>query len=145
MRTKQMKSVLILAMLVIILMSLFSPSFVFAGKVEEKAKESSDGVFDNFDVKVDGNKVTTGSKDTDGTKGWEGIIIKYKNFIVGVAGVAAVTMVVLFIFQFIKLGQSAGNPQARAQALTGVLWTGVAAAGLGAVALITSLFYHSIK
>lgn len=136
MRTKQMKSVLILAMLVIILMSLFSPSFVFA---------SSDGVFDNFDVKVDGNKVTTGSKDADGTKGWEGIIIKYKNFIVGVAGVAAVTMVVLFIFQFIKLGQSAGNPQARAQALTGVLWTGIAAAGLGAVALITSLFYHSIK
>ena len=105
---------------------------------------AGDGVFDDFKIDIDtkGN-LTTKITDTDG--GWAGIIVRYRKFIVGIAGVAAVTMVLLFIFQFIKLGQSAGNPQARAQALTGIMWTGVAAAGLGAVAIITSLFYGAIK
>jgi hypothetical protein len=53
-------------------------------------------------------------------------------------------MIVLFIVQFMKLGASAGNPQARSQALTGVLWTGIAAALLGSVTIIVGFFYNAI-
>lgn len=135
MRIKQVKSVFAFAVLAILLITMFSPDFVFA----------TDGVFNDFNVSIESDTSLGGTKDGEGAQGWKQIIVKYKSFIVGIAGVAAVTMVALFIFQFIKLGQSAGNPQARSQALTGVLWTGVAAAGLGSVALITSLFYNSIK
>jgi hypothetical protein len=128
------KRILLSLLLMVLLINVISPIVAFAG----------DGVFDEFNVTYDGNKLDPGISQ-DGGAGWKGIIIRYRKFIVGIAGVAAVTMVLLFIFQFIKLGQSAGNPQARAQALTGVMWTGVAAAGLGAVAIITSLFYGAIK
>jgi hypothetical protein len=128
------KRIFAFALLAFLLTSFLNPIRVFA----------KDGVFDDFKIDIDSKgNLTTEITDTDG--GWAGIIVRYRKFIVGIAGVAAVTMVLLFIFQFIKLGQSAGNPQARAQALTGVMWTGVAAAGLGAVAIITSLFYGAIK
>lgn len=75
---------------------------------------------------------------------WNHIFAKYKNVIVGVSGIGAITMMALFIIQFMKLGASAGNPQARSQALTGVLWTGIAAALLGAVSIIAGFFYNAI-
>lgn len=75
---------------------------------------------------------------------WNQLFAKYKNVIVGVSGIGAITMMALFIIQFMKLGASAGNPQARSQALTGVLWTGIAAALLGAVSIIAGFFYNAI-
>lgn len=99
------------------------------------------------DVKVTNGKLSvSGGGFTDGgsAKAWEEFIAKYRNFITGVAGIGAVTMIVLFIIQFMKLGASAGNPQARSQALVGVLWTGIAAAGLGAVTIIVGFFYNSV-
>lgn len=102
------------------------------------------------DVKIgtDGAMTITGSGFSDGADGenaWTQIIKKYRVFIVGISGIAAITMVVIFIFQFLKLGASAGNPQARSQALTGLLWSGIAAAGLGAVSLIVGLFYRAVE
>lgn len=98
----------------------------------------------NFDSK--GNMTVSGDGFTQsgGKSAWESLIEKYRGFIIGISGIAAITMVVIFIFQFLKLGASAGNPQARSQALVGVLWSGIAAAGLGAVTLIVGLFYRSI-
>lgn len=98
------------------------------------------------DVSVTGGKLTIsggnfGTKDQG--QAWNDFIKKYRNFIVGIAGIGAVTMIVLFIIQFLKLGASAGNPQARSQALVGVLWTGIAAAGLGAVTIIVGFFYNA--
>jgi len=100
------------------------------------------------DISVDvsgGNlSISGGNFDTDDqASAWNQFIEKYRNFIVGIAGIGAVTMIVLFIIQFLKLGASAGNPQARSQALVGVLWTGIAAAGLGAVTIIVGFFYNA--
>jgi hypothetical protein len=97
-------------------------------------------------VGSDGNMTIDGefAKNANGGSAWQKIIDKYRGFIVGISGIAAITMVVIFIMQFLKLGASAGNPQARSAALTGVLWSGVAAAGLGAVSLIVGLFYNAI-
>jgi hypothetical protein len=75
---------------------------------------------------------------------WNDLIKKYRKFIVGVSGIGAVSMIGFFIVQFMKLGASAGNPQARSQALVGVLWTGIAAAGLGAITIIVGFFYNAI-
>lgn len=101
------------------------------------------------DVKVDdtGNLTIGGTsnfKDGASTGAWNDLIVKYRKFIVGISGIGAVSMIAFFIVQFMKLGASAGNPQARSQALGGVLWTGLAAAGLGAVTVIVGFFYNSI-
>ena len=75
---------------------------------------------------------------------WNNLFAKYRTVIVGISGIGAITMIVFFIMNFMKLGASAGNPQARSQALTGVLWTGLAAAGLGAVSIIVGFFYNAL-
>lgn len=76
---------------------------------------------------------------------WAKLIDKYKGFITGVAGIAAVTMVVLFIVNLLKLGSASGNPQAKSQALSGLLWTGIATAGLGIVTVIVGIFYYAAR
>lgn len=81
---------------------------------------------------------------TGDTNQWNNLFGKYRTVVVGVSGVGAITMIVFFIINFMKLGSSAGNPQARSQALTGVLWTGLAAAGLGAVSIIAGFFYNAL-
>lgn len=73
---------------------------------------------------------------------WNTLFSKGKGIIAGLTGVGTIVMIILFIIQFMKLGSSAGNPQARQQALTGVLWTGVAAALLGSVTIIVGFFYN---
>ncbi|MBG9693338.1 hypothetical protein ABD91_20200 [Lysinibacillus sphaericus] len=89
--------------------------------------------------------ITGGGFTTDGGSAWSQILTKYRGFIVGISGIAAITMVGVFIFHFIKLAGSATNPSARSSALTGLMWSGVAAAGLGSVSLVVGLFYNSIE
>jgi hypothetical protein len=80
---------------------------------------------------------------TDGQTAWARFITKYRNFIVGVSGIGAVTMVGVFILNFMKLGiHSTSNK--RSDVLVGLIWSGAAAAGLGAVAFIVGFFYNAI-
>lgn len=76
---------------------------------------------------------------------WTNFISKYRNFIVGISGIGAVSMILFFIFQLLKLGGSADNPQARQNALTGLIWSGVAAAALGSVTIIVGFFYSALR
>lgn len=92
---------------------------------------------DNGKLEIDG--ITS-----DDTSAWNQLFSRFKGVIVGITGVGTLVMIVLFIVQFMKLGASAGNPQARSQALTGVLWTGIAAALLGSVTIIVGFFYNAI-
>lgn len=100
---------------------------------------------DNFKVNMseDGGLDVMGIGTGDSNQ-WNNLFGKYRTVVVGVSGVGAITMIVFFILNFMKLGSSAGNPQARSQALTGVLWTGLAAAGLGAVSIIAGFFYNAL-
>lgn len=81
----------------------------------------------------------------DSGSAWGSFIAKYQGFIVGISGVGAVTMILFFIMQLLKLGGTAGNPQARSQVLTGLIWSGVAAAALGSVSVIVGFFYGALK
>lgn len=93
-------------------------------------------------VRMENGKIQmSGFGSGDQSQTWTTIFAKYKTFIAGISGIAAITMLVFFILNFMKLGASSGNPQQRQQALMGVLWTGLAAAGLGAVSIFFGFFY----
>lgn len=72
-------------------------------------------------------------------------IKKYRFVIAGISGIGAMSMILFFILNFMKLGAYSANPNERARIVTGLVFSGVAAAGLGAVTLITGLFYNTFK
>lgn len=94
----------------------------------------------NGNVKIEGGGF---NKQSDGTA-WTNFFKKYRTIISGVSGIAAITFIAFFIFYFMKLGATAGNPQARSQTLLGLLWTGIAAAGLGSVSIVVGFFYNAL-
>lgn len=123
---------------------LFSFMAVLTTPVVSYADGLNDSVL-NIVVGEKGELTVSGSDFTnDRALAWNTLIGKYKGFIAGISGIGTITMVALFIMQFMKLAASAGNPQARSQALVGVLWTGIAAAGLGAVTMVVGFFYRAI-
>lgn len=75
---------------------------------------------------------------------WTKVFEKYKTFIIGFSGVGTLTCLLAFILCFMKLGTSAGNPQARTAAMTGCLVTGIGTALLGATSIIFGFFFNAI-
>lgn len=71
-------------------------------------------------------------------------IAKYRVVIAGISGIGTVSMILFFIIGFLKLGAAGSNPEARSRAIAGLISSGVGAAGLGAVALITGLFFNAV-
>ena len=134
------------AMIVALMMFFVAPTEASANPNNNNNQSTNNHDPGQVDVKINNGKLEVsggGFTASSTASAWEDFINKYRNFIVGIAGIGAVTMIVLFIIQFLKLGASAGNPQARSQALVGCLWTGIAAAGLGAVTLIVGFFYNA--
>lgn len=103
----------------------------------------------DVDVRVDGSgklSVSGGNMDyNDSASAMNAFIKKYRTVIVGVSGIACVSMIAFFIFNFMKLGASSANPADRTKAIQGLLFSGIAAAGLGAVTLIVGYFYNAAK
>lgn len=100
------------------------------------------------DVTISADGVTaTGdmARDKDMSESWNDFIDKYRFWISGIAGIAAVSMILFFIIQFMKLGASAGNPSERSKAISGLVFAGIAAAGLGGVAIIVGFFYTALS
>lgn len=101
----------------------------------------------NSNVTVDKNGKITYSGDlatgADGSS-WTKLIAKYRFFIAGISGVGAVSMILFFIMNFLKLGATASNPQERSRAIMGLVFSGLAAAGLGAVTFIVGIFFNAL-
>lgn len=129
----------------VVMLSLMGLGIFGAAIQPVDAYAASKGLFDDFDVNIDENGEVVVDSEATQQGAWTTLIEKYKNFIVGFSGIAAVTMVAAFILQFMKLGTTAGNPSERSKAVSGILWTGIAAALLGAVSLITGIFYGFIN
>ena len=127
--------------------SLMTPSFQLI--LAESASAAIATIFDMEPMILEQSSDTLKLKiqtDNEGKEGvWNKIFNEYKGVIVGITGIGTLTMVCLFIFNFMKLGQSAGNPQARSQALTGLLWTGLAAAGLGGVTIFVGFSSNLLR
>ena len=78
-----------------------------------------------------------------GQKGfWDKILGEYRELIFVISSVATLTFVLIFIINFVKLGNTAGNPQAHTSAMTAIIISGIATAGCGGVTLITGVFYN---
>lgn len=58
------------------------------------------------------------------------------------SGIGMLSCIAIFILNFINLGNSKGNPEARKKAIDGLIICGIATAGLGSVTLISKLFYN---
>lgn len=138
--------------IIFLIFSLFlcniTPIYVSANKQETTKHFSGDindfGVTITEDgVKYDGDLSSKKAKDTDSS--WSYFFEKYKGFIVGVGGVLTLTMLLLFIKNFMHLGVTSGNPQARQQVLTGLIITGLATAGIGSVTTFVALFYYIFR
>ena len=99
----------------------------------------------DVNVKVENGKLDVSGGGMEGnstsTSVWNNLLNKYKGLIVGFSGVGAISMIAFFIFNFMKLGAVSSNPSERAKVLQGLIWSGLAAAGLGAVGLIVGFFY----
>lgn len=84
-------------------------------------------------------------KSADQDSMWSNIMDKYKGFIVGVAGVGTITMIAVFIMNFMKLGTTSANPQERQKVVQALVFSGLAAAGLGSVTTFVALFYYILR
>jgi len=124
-------SIIILALIFIFVFS----SDIFAAKGEEnlpnkiKIHLGDDGL-----VKLTDGKV-------DNMAPWRVFINRYKKFVVGFAAFGAATMLFFFIRNFMKLAL-VDNAEKRKEVLMGIWMTGIATASLGAIGIITALFYN---
>lgn len=149
------------AMLVLFLLvaSLFfpmmNPSYsVFAAVGENNgatgtAKNGFSTNVNDLDISYNNGQLDLGGLDDDKDSSqdsvWTKLFTEYRGIIVGLSGVAAITMIVFFIINFMKLGAASGNPQARTQAIMGLIWTGLAAAGCGGVSIFVGFFYNMMR
>lgn len=108
------------------------------------ANDGAGGV--DVEMDGDGNIILEGGDvDFQGTSrsSWNTLFGRYKNIITGFSGIATLTMLAAFIFLLTKLGATSGNDKARRDCLTGILFTGLATAGLGSVTIIMAFFYNA--
>ena len=122
-------------------------SFVLVPAVPTSASTVTD-LDDDFGIEYVDGKLNYGGaygKDKKQSDVWNKIFVEYKGIIMGITGLGTLTMVALFIINFVKLGQAANNPNEKSRALSGLLWTGIAAAGLGGVTIFVGLAQGLLK
>ena len=129
---------------VLLFVLLFSMMIPFIGTTS-KALSMDDLAINYSNNGIDRGANSAWEKNSDQADAWNTIFTKYKGVIMGVSGIATLTMVVLFIMNFMKLGSTANNPQERTRVLTGLLWTGLAAAGAGGVTIFVGVAANLLK
>ena len=135
-----------------IFLILISISNVFAETCSLCGKEHAEGeCYNQLNIQASGAEtsgnlqITIGAlKEKDSSETATDILTKYQSVISIISGVAALTMLVFFILNFLKIGKSAGNPQMRQSAMMGVIFTGIATVILGGVMTFFTFFYNFI-
>ena len=130
---------------VLLFIILFSMMIPFVGTTSKALSMDDLGLNYNSTQGIVTQSGSAWEKNSSQANAWNTIFTKYKGVIMGVSGVATLTMVVLFIMNFMKLGSTANNPQERTRVLTGLLWTGLAAAGAGGVTIFVGVASNLLK
>ena len=73
------------------------------------------------------------------------ILFKYKGIVLGVFGMATLTLIALAIYFAVQLGGAGNNPQKRQQAISRLLICGVATAIMGSFTLFFALAFNIFK
>lgn len=132
-----------------VIMALLIGLFIGFTPISVHAEEGGTSISDvKVEVSDDGSLSVSGggmSSTAKSGKAWTDLITKYKGFIVGISGIATVSMILFFVMNAMKLGASSGNSQGRTQAIVGLVFSGIAAALLGAVSVIVGFFYSALK
>lgn len=72
------------------------------------------------------------------------VLTEYRGIVMFISGIGTISMILFFILNFINLGKSQGNPQERQKAISGLIISGIASAGLGSVTMIVALFFNAL-
>lgn len=72
-------------------------------------------------------------------------ISNYKGLALFIAGICAITAIVMFIVSISKLSVSAENDQLRRKAWAGIITSGVALALLGGISVVIGIFWHILE
>ena len=72
-------------------------------------------------------------------------IVRYKGFIMGVLGIATLTMFIVFGIHFSRLAATAHLPMERKKVISGIIWSAVACGVLGSITVFFALIYSSLK
>lgn len=72
------------------------------------------------------------------------VLSEYRGIVMFISGIGTISMILFFILNFINLGKSQGNPQERQKAISGLIISGIASAGLGSVTMIVALFFNAL-
>lgn len=121
------------------------------GQASTEAKNTSQGIggSENVDISVDANGNLTGTT-VDGSKGGTidtgNKILKTLTMILTLfmAG-AAIVLAIIFICHSVNLGKNATNPNGKSSAVSGLIWTIIAAALCGGVAVFMGLFFNLFR
>lgn len=73
---------------------------------------------------------------------WNKMLTEYRDVVCLISSVATLTFILIFIVNFVKLGNTMGNPSGRSSVMKSLIASGIATAGCGGVALITGVFYN---
>ena len=98
----------------------------------------------DVDINITNGRVVVTGVMANSDNAWNTIYSKYKVFINGAAGVGALTCVVAFVLNAVKLGAAAGNPGERRNAMKGLLFSGIGTAILGGAVIFFSMFYNAL-
>lgn len=101
----------------------------------------------DFDVHLDenGNLVTSFDNQGDSQSTWKKLFEKYKGVILGIFGLLTLTFIIWFGVCFARIAANASNPQGRREAITGCIFTAIAAAGCGSITVITALAWNAFR
>ena len=120
--------------------------FISIGAVESHQLQVNANNIPNIQISEKNNgKIENGLEKTKKKQVLNKILKEYRGIVTFISGIGTLSMIMFFIFNFIALGNSKGNPQERQKAITGLIVSGIATAGLGSVTLITTLFYNMLN
>lgn len=117
--------------------TVFEPTMTYA------TTSSTGATFDGITISMSGGSAVIGGTNitADQNSAWNLILEKFQVVVMGISGIGTICMILFFIMNFIKLGASSTNPSDVAKIKTALLYSGLAAAGLGSVTFIVGLFY----
>ena len=120
--------------------------FISFGAIESSQIQASASTIPNIKISEKNNgKIENGLEKTQKKQVLNKILTEYRGVVTFISGIGTLSMIMFFIFNFIALGNSKGNPQERQKAIHGLIASGLATAGLGSVTLITGLFYNMLN
>jgi hypothetical protein len=134
----------------LLLSILLAPSLITPIVAPAQPVYAADKVLDRPNLYID-SKGKVDVQQSDGTVEKKATLVtefitKYRVVIAGISGVGAVSFILFFILNFIEIGAWASSvePGMRAVKVRALMASAVGAAGLGAVSLITGLFYNAL-